>query len=84
MSRPLTNIDFSKPARDEDRWGMLSVRERDVLELLAAGHANKEIRVLLNLSHPALYDRMRSIKKKLLMTRRVDLAVWTLTRGRGL
>jgi len=54
----------------------LTDREREVLELVAEGHQNKEIASLLNISQKTVTAHLTSIFASLGVTNRTQAALW--------
>ena len=64
-----------------DRYDSLSEREREIFQLIAEGHSNKEIAVLLFLS-PATIDTHRAhIMQKLDVHNTAELVLYAVRRG---
>jgi DNA-binding NarL/FixJ family response regulator len=61
----------------------LTGRERQVLRLVAAGKANKEIAAELSISERTARTHMSSILAKLGMTSRTQAALWAVREGLG-
>ena len=59
----------------------LSFREQQVVSLVAAAKLNKEIAFELHLSEGTIKEYLNRIFKKLGMSNRTELAVWTITNG---
>jgi two-component system response regulator NreC len=65
----------------EDRYDSLSEREREIFQLVAEGHSNKEIATLLCVS-PATIDTHRShILQKLDVHNTAELVLYAVRRG---
>ncbi len=60
---------------------VLTGREREVLELLAAGKANKEIAVSLKISENTVKNHLRNILEKLHLQNRVQAALYAVRMG---
>lgn len=58
---------------------MLSDKQREVLDLLLDRRSNKEIAALLEISPSAVEQRLQSVRRRLGITRRADLARTYLT-----
>jgi DNA-binding NarL/FixJ family response regulator len=54
-----------QPAGAPDELGILSDREREVLQLIAEGRSNKEVAQLLNLSVSTVESHRKHIMEKL-------------------
>lgn len=75
---PRDSIDGDRVAGDSTA---LSMRERDVLRLLALGHTNREIGTLLHISVRTAEFHRRNIQRKLNLTSRSQLVEHALTHG---
>jgi DNA-binding NarL/FixJ family response regulator len=61
---------------------MLTLREEEVVRLIVAGHSNKEIAALLNVSLPTVKSHVHNLLTKLGMERRGKLALrFVVSRG---
>ena len=67
--------------RDEDHYGMLSARERELLPLVAEGLTNGEIAGELGLSPHTVQTHRQRIMKKLDIHSRLDLLKFALRKG---
>lgn len=65
----------------ESDVGALTERERDILQLLAAGHDNKTIAVRLHLSEKTVGNRLSEIFAKLGVANRTQAALVAVQRG---
>jgi DNA-binding NarL/FixJ family response regulator len=63
-------------------WGRLTTREREVAELVAAGHRYKEVARQLQISEHTLKNHLRHIFDKLEIRSRVQLALSGIQRRR--
>lgn len=70
-----------RPEADGAPVGRLTPREREVLELVTAGQANKEIAAALCVSEHTVKKHMRNILEKLHLQNRVEVAVYALQQG---
>jgi len=70
-----------RPGADGASPAVLSPREQQVLELVAAGQANKEIAAALCVSEHTVKKHMRNILEKLHLQNRVEAAVYALQQG---
>lgn len=61
----------------------LSFRERQLVELVAQGKANKEIAYELHLSEGTVKEYLNRIFRKLQVTNRTALAVWAICNQAG-
>lgn len=59
----------------------LSARELEVLELVAAGHTNREIATRLNISNQTVKNHISSILRKLAVNDRTQAVVYAMRRG---
>lgn len=76
--------EFARRIRPESGGGALAEltpREREVLELVAGGQANKEIAAGLCVSEHTVKKHMRNILEKLHLQSRVEAAVYALQQG---
>ncbi len=64
-----------------DSWDLLSSREREVLQLLAEGHTNKEIAALLNLGVSTIDTHRNRIMQKLNLRHFADLVLYAARKG---
>ena len=71
----LSDPDASGPAEP------LSVREREVLKLIAEAHSNREISGILHLSEKTIESHRANILRKLGMRDRVELVRYAIRRG---
>jgi DNA-binding NarL/FixJ family response regulator len=62
----------------------LTPRERQVIERLAAGAANKEIAAVLHLTEGTIKEYLYSIFRKVGVTSRLELALWWVQHGRAI
>ncbi len=77
-------VDFARRFRldrDGGSPGWLTRREREVLGLVAAGQANREIAATLGVSRHAVKKHVRNILKKLQLRSRMEVAVHALQRN---
>jgi len=72
----------ARPAGDARGIGALTGRERDVLELLAAGHSNREIARLLHVSEKTVKTHVSAVLAKLGVADRTQAALLAV-RHRG-
>lgn len=63
-------------AEELGETGVLTLREREVLELVAEGLTNKEVAAQLVISENTVRAHMRHILDKLHVSSRVEAAVW--------
>ncbi|HMO56480.1 MAG TPA: response regulator transcription factor [Roseiflexaceae bacterium] len=75
---------FRQLAVDEETqnvYSPLSPRELEVLELIAAGHTNKEIAASLDISNQTVKNHVSSILRKLAVNDRTQAVVYAMRRG---
>jgi DNA-binding NarL/FixJ family response regulator len=75
---------FRQMVVDEDAhsiYSPLSPRELEVLELVAAGHTNKEIALHLDISNQTVKNHVSSILRKLAVNDRTQAVVYAMRRG---
>jgi len=65
----------------EDSFDLLTSRERQILQLLAEGHANKEIATMLNLSPTTVVCHRQHIFQKLNLHNLSDLILYAIRKG---
>ena len=65
----------------EDSYELLTVREREVLHLLAEGKSNKDIAGLLNLSVYTVETHRRNIQEKLNLHSLAELILYAVRKG---
>jgi len=65
----------------EDSYELLTVREREVLHLLAEGKPNKEIASLLNLSPYTVETHRRNLQEKLNLHSVAELILYAVRKG---
>jgi DNA-binding NarL/FixJ family response regulator len=73
---------FQEPADAGDTLAPLSRREKEILQLLCGGYANKEIADRLHLSIETVRDYLKSIYDKLHVRSRTEAVVKTLSAGK--
>lgn len=81
IDREIADALFSRPSAErgtESGYERLSPRERDVLDLLAAGHTNDEIAEALGRARPTVRTHLASVYRKLGVSDRVSAAVYAL------
>jgi DNA-binding NarL/FixJ family response regulator len=74
---------FQEPAEAGETLEPLSRREREILELLCSGYANKEIADSLHLSIETVRDYLKSIYDKLHVRSRTEAVLKALQAGKG-
>ncbi|WP_119352370.1 response regulator [Azohydromonas sediminis] len=77
-----TAPDTPAPA-DDDALASLSPREREILELIARGHSNKEIARALAIAETTVKIHVQHILRKLNLSSRVQAAVVAASRRSG-
>ena len=65
----------------KDSWDLLSSREREVLQLLAEGHTNKEIAGLLSVGVSTIDTHRNRIMQKLNLRHFADLVLYAVRKG---
>ncbi|WNB91228.1 response regulator transcription factor [Bacillus sp. NEB1478] len=81
MSKEMAFRIWKEFKRDDKGEQKLSVREQDVLQLVAKGHSNKEISNILGISENTVKTHMKNILGKLHLENRVQLANYAFTNG---
>jgi two-component system nitrate/nitrite response regulator NarL len=71
------------PVRDSSGLNLLSVREREVLQLIAQGDSNKVIARKLDIAETTVKIHVQHILRKLQLTSRVQAAVYAASRELG-
>ena len=74
---------LTSPARQEDPFPQLTRRERDVLDLLAAGHAPREVARRLGVAPKTVSNMVSTILTKLQLTDRAQAAILAREAGMG-
>jgi two-component system response regulator NreC len=64
-----------------DRYSLLSEREREVFQLIAEGHANKQIAVVLNVSPGTVETHRAHIMEKLDVHSASEIVLYAVRRG---
>ena len=64
-----------------DQLGELTAREREILALVAAGHANKEIARQLVITERTARTHVSNILAKLVLSSRTQAALWAVREG---
>ncbi len=67
--------------RDRDAIVELTDRERQILTLVAAGHANKVIALRLGISHKTVRNTLSAACRKIGVTDRTQAALWAMRAG---
>ena len=76
--------DYVKRLSDKgivDRYGALSEREREIFQLIAEGHSNKEVATLLSISLATVETHRASILQKLDIHNTAELVLYAVRRG---
>jgi two-component system, NarL family, nitrate/nitrite response regulator NarL len=74
-AKMLTDIGRHQSSAKATKSAQLSLREDEVLSLIAAGHSNKSVGAALNLSEKTVKHYITSLFKKLNVKSRVELAI---------
>jgi two-component system, NarL family, response regulator NreC len=75
------HIERLRRAGEVDSYGLLSEREREVLQLIAEGHSNKEIAGRLFLSVYTVETHRKNILEKLQVRGTADLILYAVRKG---
>lgn len=87
LSRPIATKILRGFAREmhtrvgPSRGSAITSREREVLEHVARGHANKEIAAALYISESTVKKHLRNILEKLHLENRVEAAIYAFEKG---
>ncbi len=86
LSPPLSDRaldDYVKKARDSnvDPYETLTTRERELLHLVAEGHANSEIAGRMSISQRTVETHRTNVNRKLGLRTQVDLILYAMRRG---
>ena len=65
----------------EDRYELLTAREREILHLLAEGNSNKEIATLLQLSLFTVETHRRNLQEKLNLHSLAEVILYAVRKG---
>jgi DNA-binding NarL/FixJ family response regulator len=65
----------------QDSYELLTVREREILHLLAAGKSNKDIAGMLNLSLYTVETHRRNLQEKLNLHSLAELILYAVRKG---
>jgi DNA-binding NarL/FixJ family response regulator len=65
----------------EDSYELLTVREREILQMLAGGKSNKDIATLLNLSLYTVETHRRNLQDKLNLHSLADVILYAVRKG---
>ncbi|MGQ9369037.1 LuxR C-terminal-related transcriptional regulator [Azospirillum sp. ST 5-10] len=63
--------------------GVVTPRERQILEMIVRGHGNKSIGLKLGLREPTVKFYVKNIMRKLNVANRTQIAVWAISHGCG-
>ncbi len=74
-------IQKAKTSGEEDRFAFLTGREREVLQLIAEGHSNKEIAYLLNISVKTVEAHRANLMAKLDIHTTAELTQYSIRKG---
>jgi DNA-binding NarL/FixJ family response regulator len=72
---------ITTPGADSDRFDLLTQREKQVLQLIAQGHSNKEIAALLQLSVNTVSVHRANLMEALNLHRTAELVVYAIRKG---
>jgi two-component system nitrate/nitrite response regulator NarL len=78
------DLSCAKPESEEDLHRPVTVRERQVIELVAKGKLNKEIARDLRLSEGTIKEYLHKIFRKIQVTNRTELAVLAMAHPEAL
>ena len=76
--------DYLERMKHSDRWQpheLLTDREREILHLVAAGHSNREIAQILNISEHTAHNHRAHLMEKLGVHSRLELLKYALRHG---
>lgn len=65
----------------QDSWDLLTLREREVLQLLAEGNTNKEVAATLNVAVSTIETHRNKIMQKLGLRNFAELVVYAVRKG---
>ena len=78
---PLLSQEVAELLMGKEKPELLSMREKEVLQLLAEGKSNKDIADLLFISIHTVRRHRENIMKKLNLKRKIDLVKYTIAEG---
>ncbi|GAA4710630.1 response regulator [Brevibacillus fulvus] len=81
MASRLLNRFQSVPPVDEPNLELLTPREKEILQLVANGHTNKEISSQLHIAENTVKNHIKHILEKLQLSNRVQLAAYAVRNG---
>lgn len=81
MLEEFRRIDRQEPTDSDEKFAMLTDREKEVLVLVAAGASNKEVAEKLNVSIHTVKSHMRKILDRLQLTSRHEVASYAHREG---
>ena len=83
MSRKLLGdyLQLRRGERERDPYDALTDREREVLQLIAGGHTNREVASMLTLSPNTVQTHRMHIMEKLGLSSRADLIAYAVGKG---
>jgi DNA-binding NarL/FixJ family response regulator len=81
ITKEVLEILMRQPVEDNDRLQVLTVRQREVLQLLAEGHTSKEIAGILNVSTKTVEFHKGRIKMELGLRSIAELTKFAVKRG---
>jgi len=64
-----------------DSYGLLTDREKEVLQLLAEGRSNKEVATLLNLALSTIETHRASLMQKLNLHNTAEIVLYAVRKG---
>jgi DNA-binding NarL/FixJ family response regulator len=74
-------LEGRKTLKSKSRWDAVTLREREVLKLLAEGHTNKEIARMLNISVKTVEKHRANIMQKLDLHNAASLTAYACQKG---
>lgn len=81
VKRLLTGMRQKRPINVDGQRSTLSVREKEVLELISTGSSNKAISTFLTISNNTTRTHIRSLMQKLHLDNRTKLAMYAQHEG---
>ncbi|MDP2949940.1 MAG: response regulator transcription factor, partial [Chloroflexota bacterium] len=70
-----------KTGERRDPYDLLTDREREILHLVAAGHSNREVAQMLNISEHTVHNHRARLMEKLGIHDRLELLKYAIRRG---
>lgn len=77
-AKVIAKLDQLSRSKEENAFSQLSMREMDVLNLVAQGDSNRAIGLVLNLSEVTVRNYISNILEKLQLRNRIELATFAL------